>query len=148
MADFPGGNNITTLNGLFKERYADKMERLVPDGKKLIAKIPFIARDKQPGNAYNQPVVLGLEHGVTFANSDEGAFELNAPVAGQIKNAVVSGYQLVLRSVMSYQAAARSMGPGERAFEDATKFLVGNMMDSVSKKLEIEILYGDRKSVV
>ena len=84
----------------------------------------------------------GLEHGVTFADSDEGAFDLNALVAGQIKNAVVKGYQLVLRSVLSYQAAARAMGPGERAFEDATKFLVGNMMDSVSKKLEIEILHG------
>lgn len=34
------------------------------------------------------------------------------------------------------------MGPGERAFEDATKFLVGNMLASVTKKLEIELLYG------
>jgi hypothetical protein len=34
------------------------------------------------------------------------------------------------------------MGPGERAFEDATKFLVGNMLDSVTKKLEIGLLYG------
>lgn len=142
MAAYAGANDIATLNGLFKERYADKLERLIPDGKKLISKIPFISRDKQPGNAYNQPVVLGLEHGVTFADADEGAFELNAPVAGQIKNAVVRGYQLVLRSVLSYQAASRAMGPGERAFEDATKFLVGNMMDSVSKKLEIELLYG------
>lgn len=67
---------------------------------------------------------------------------MSAPISGQIKNAVVKGYQLVLRSVLSYQAAARAMGPGERAFEDATKFLVGNMMDSVSKKLEIELLHG------
>lgn len=34
------------------------------------------------------------------------------------------------------------MGPGERAFEDATKFLVGNMLSSLSKKLEIEVMYG------
>lgn len=83
-----------------------------------------------------------MEHGVTFAGEDEGAFELNAPVAGQIKNARVVGSQMLLRSVMSYEAASKAMGGEPRAFEDATKFLVGNMVDSVSKKLEINLLYG------
>jgi hypothetical protein len=41
-----------------------------------------MSKDKQPGNLYHQPVILGLEHGVTFASSDEDAFNLNAPVAG------------------------------------------------------------------
>jgi hypothetical protein len=45
---------------------------------------------------------------------------------------------------MSYQAASRAMGGEPRAFEDATRFLVGNMLDSVSKKLEIELLYGQQ----
>lgn len=135
-------NDMSTLNGLFKETYAEKMERLVPEGTKLLNKIPFIAKDRQPGNNYHQPVVLGLEHGVTFADSGEGAFNLNSPVAGQIKDATVRGYQLVLRSVLSYSAASRATGSGPRAFEDATKFLVGNMLASVAKKLEIELLYG------
>lgn len=34
------------------------------------------------------------------------------------------------------------MGPGERAFEDATKYLVGAMLESVQKALEIECIYG------
>lgn len=34
------------------------------------------------------------------------------------------------------------MGPAPRAFEEATKYLVGNMLSSISKKLEIEHLYG------
>ena len=135
-------NNMATLNGLFKERYAEKMERLIPEGAKLMKDVPFIARDKQPGNFYHQPVVLGLEHGVTFASDSDGAFALNNAVPGQIKDATVRGYQLVLRGILSYSAAARAMGPGERAFEDATKFLVGNMLASVTKKLEIELLYG------
>lgn len=145
MAEAAGNNNMTTLNGLFKERYADKMERLIPDGKKVLQAIKFISKDKQPGNAYHQPVVLGMEHGVTFADDTEGAFALNAPVSGQIKDAVVKGFQLILRSVLSYQAAFRAMGPGERAFEDATKYLVGAMLDSVQKKLEIEALYGQKE---
>lgn len=135
-------NDLSTLNGLFKETYADKMKNLIPEGTKLLQKIPFLPKDRQPGNNYHQPVVLGMEHGVTFADSGEGAFNLLPPVAGQVKDATVRGYQLVLRSVLSYSAASRAMGPGPRAFEDATKFLVKNMLDSVNKKLEIELLYG------
>ena len=145
MAEYSGSNKMSTLDGLFKERYADKMQRLIPEGTKLLQKINFLSKDKQPGNNYHQPVVLGMEHGVTFADPSEGAFELNPPVAGQIKDAVVRGYQLVIRSVMSYQAASRALGPGDRAFEDATKFLVGTMLSSVSKKLEIELLYGQKE---
>ncbi len=142
MADYLGANSAATLDGNFKETYAKRIERLIPDGKKLTMKVPFLSRDKQPGNNYHQPVVLGMEHGVTHADPTEGAFALEAPIAGQIKDAVVKGYQLVLRSVMGYAQAQRSMGPGERAFEESTKFLVGNMMDSVAKKLEIQLLYG------
>lgn len=80
-----------TLNGLFKETYADKLENLIPDGVKLYKMISFMAKDKQPGNLYHQSVILGHEHGVTFASSDDDAFALNAPIAGQIKDAQVRG---------------------------------------------------------
>ena len=135
-------NNLSTLNGLFKERYADKLENLIPDGVKLYKMIPFVSKDKMPGNLYHQPVILGLEHGVTFASSDDDAFSLNAPVAGQIKDAQVRGNPVVLRSVLGYVSASRAAGGGDKAFMDATKFLVANMLRSITKKLEIEILYG------
>ena len=86
--------------------------------------------------------------GVTFADDTEGAFALNDAIPGQVVDATVRGFQLVLRSLLSYQAAARAMGPGERAFEDATKFLVGNMLASVTKKLEIELLYGQMEYAI
>lgn len=142
MSDYSGANSAASLNGLFKEVYEDNLKRLIPDGKKVLQRVKFVSKDKQPGNAYHQPVVLAMEHGVTFADDTEGAFALNPPVAGQIKDAVVKGYQLVLRSAMPYAQASRSMGPGERAFEEATKYLVGSMLDSIQKKLEIECIYG------
>ena len=89
-----------------------------------------------------QPVILGLEHGVTFAGSDEDAFNLNAPVAGQVKDAQVKGSPVVLRSLLGYVAASRAALGGQKAFMDATKFLVANMLRSMAKKLEIELLYG------
>lgn len=135
-------NTLDTLNGLFKEVYSKKLEDLIPDGVKLLNKIPFAQRDAQLGNFYHQPVVLGHEHGVTFAKSGEDAFNLNAPVAGKIRDATVRGTQLVLRSVIGYASASRSTQGGAQAFQQATKFLVGNMLRSVTKKLEIELLYG------
>lgn len=137
----PAGT-VGTLNGLFKEAYADKLEQLIPDGVKLLNKIKFMPKDKQPGNLYHQPVILGLEHGVTFASSDEDAFNLNAPVAGQIKDAQVKGNPIVLRSLLGYVAASRAALGGTKAFMDATKFLVVNMLRSMAKKLEIEMIYG------
>ena len=39
-------------------------------------------------------------------------------------------------------AASRAAQGGTKAFMDATKFLVANMLRSMAKKLEIEMLYG------
>lgn len=132
----------TTLNGLFKETYADKIESLIPEGLKLYKAVKFLSKEKQPGNLYHQPVILGLEHGVTFASSDDDAFNLNAPVAGQIKDAQIRGNPVLLRSVLGYVAAQRASQGGQKAFMDATKFLVANMLRSITKKLEIEMFYG------
>lgn len=142
MAQSSSNNFADTLNANFKTVYADKIENLIPDGVKLVNRISFSGREAQLGNLYSQPLVLGLEHGVTFAGSTDDAFALNAPIAGQLKEAQVRGSQMVLRSVLGYAAAARAAGGGQRAFEDSTKFLVQNMMRSMAKKLEIELLYG------
>jgi len=42
-----------TLNGFFKESYADKLAELIPDGVKVLNKIKFMAKEKQPGNLYH-----------------------------------------------------------------------------------------------
>lgn len=135
-------NQISTLNGFFKESYADKLAELIPDGVKLLNKIKFASKDKQPGNLYHQPVILGMEHGVTFASSDEDAFNLNPPVAGIIRDAQVKGNPIVMRSLLGYVSASRAALGGQKAFMDATKYLVANMLRSMAKKLEIEMLYG------
>lgn len=69
---------------------------------------------------------------------------MNSPIAGATPDSVVRGYEIVLRSALSYAAASRSVRGGTAAFEDATKHLVQNMMRSISKKLEIRLLYGQQ----
>lgn len=138
-------NNFSdTLNANFKEIYADKIENLIPEGVKLLNKISFSSRDRQLGNLYHQPVILGHEHGVTFAGPTDDAFNLEAPVAGLIRDAQVRGSQMVLRSVLGYAAASRASGGGQKAFENSTKFLVANMLRSLAKKLEITMMYGQQ----
>jgi len=134
-------NTLMTLNGLFKEVYANKLERLIPDGVKLYKMIPFVPKEKQIGNRYNQPVILGAEHGITYGGPDDDAFNLEPAVAGQIKNAQVPGNPRVMRSNLGYTSASRSKNSAG-AFEEATKYLVANMLQSMHKRLEIETLYG------
>jgi len=135
-------NTLETLNGFFKDIWADNLVDARPDNVKLQTLIKFLAKDKQPGNLYHQPVILGMEHGVTFAASDDDAFNLNPPIAGQIKDATIKGNPVVLRSVMGYTAASRAAQGGKQAFMDATKYLVASMLRSVAKKIEIEMFYG------
>jgi len=137
-----GENTFTTLNGMFKEVYAGKIENLIPEGTKLIQKIPFSSREKQMGNLYHQPVVLGLEHGITYAGPTEDAFILNAAVNGTLSDATVRGSQMVLRSQLGYAAASRASKGDKASFENATKFLVRNMLRSLAKRLEIGLFYG------
>lgn len=136
------GSEQANRDAMFKKVFEDRIANLTPDGKKLLQRIKFVKKDKQLGGSYSQPVVLGMELGITHAGSDEGAFALELPVPGNIKEAVVKGYQMVLRSTISYAQAQRSAGAGEKAFEEAHKHVVGSMLDSLQKRLEIQCLYG------
>lgn len=135
-------NTLENLNGLYKKVYDGKLENLIPDGVKLLNAIKFVRKEKRPGADYNQSVILGMEHGVSFAEPDGGAFALNPPISGVIKQAQIRGYQMVLRSAMAFETMFAADSAGERAFEESTKYIFQAMMDSISKKLEIRLLYG------
>lgn len=133
-------NNLVTLDGNFKNVYADKIENLHPENTKLMQRVPFVKGQGQIGKQYLQPVVLGLEHGITYDSSGD-AFTLDSAVAGQIKEAKVTSTEMVLRSRISVAAASRSM-TSEAAFEQSTKFLVRNMLRSMTKRVEVGMMYG------
>ena len=93
-----GENTVTSLNGLFKEVYADKIKDLVPSQTKMVNMIPFVAGDKQLGGQFNEPVILGLEGGFTYGGTDGDAFALNNIISFPMKNATVKSAEMVLRS--------------------------------------------------
>lgn len=139
---FTAASDLTgPLNGLFKQVYADKLKNLIPDGVKLLNMLNWEGDETKLGDLFNVPVILGMEHGITFAASTEDAFNLAPAVAGAVKNATVRGYPALLQGVLGYAAASRSVS-SEGAFEKGSKYLVANMMKSMAKKLEIEMFYG------
>lgn len=136
-----GENQFSSLNGWFKELYATDAEYPVPKASWLLKNVKFNKAETGVGNNYHQPVYLSLEHGITTAGADAGAFTLNQAVAGVMKDATIAGMQMVLRSRMDYETAARAAN-SKASFGSATELLVKNMTDSIGKRLEIMFLYG------
>lgn len=143
----PTQNTVASLNGLFKEVYGDKVMNLVPDNVVLMSMIDFVPMDKQTGNLYHQPVILGHEHGLSYGGAAGTAFNLNDAIAGKVSDATIQGYEFLLRSQISYAVAARSAG-SKAAFERGTKLIVANMVRSFAKKLECSHFYGQKELAV
>lgn len=139
MADTP--NTISTLNGLFKVTYADKIEDLVPDFAILQKRLSFMPADKQNGNYYAQPVNLAHEQGFSYLGDAGSVSTLNDAVAGTMKEAQVKGSELILRAQISYLALSRSTS-SSKAFKQASSWKVTDMNNSMRKRLEIAMLYG------
>lgn len=129
------------LTGLFKESYGDNVLNLIPESSIITKSTPFVAKDDRNGNLYHQPVVVQAENGVTYSAPNAGAFSLNSAITMKMADAQVSPYQLMLRATLDYESAARSMN-GKTAFMEATELQIENMFDSIGKRLEICLLYG------
>jgi hypothetical protein len=133
-------NEVSTLNGLYKERYADKVKDLVPDHVKLYNAVKF-DQSKKLGGAYNEPVILSLESGFTYGNEEGNLFDLEEAKEFKMKNASVKARELVLRSAISIAALNRSAS-GEQSIDKAMDLMVGNMLKSIYHRLEVQMFYG------
>lgn len=133
-------NVSTTLDALWKEIYADSVENIVPESSILQKMVPFRDAEKV-GDKFIQPVLLSQEHGVTYLGSNSGVATLANHVAATYKEAQVDGSGVLLRSAISY-SAAQKMSSSKRAFMNWSEMLVTNMVESISKRNEIGMLYG------
>lgn len=133
-------NDVSTLNGLFKQRYADKEAQLVPDHVKLYNNVKFNT-SKKLGASYNEPVVLSYESGFTYGGTTGSAFTLNAAKEMNMQNATIQSAELVLRSVVSMAALNRS-ATGDQAISKALDLMIANMLKSIYHRLEVQMFYG------
>lgn len=136
-------STVATLNGLYKEVYSDEgLQELVPEASTLQKIIEFKDGVETLGGTYVVPMVLSLEQGITFGGTAGTAFDLNPPVSMNIVDARVDGDDHVLRSAISYGAAARAIKNGPASFANSTSEIMKSAIESMSRVIEIEMLYG------
>jgi len=131
------------LNALFKRVYGDGTIKAVPKFAKIMKTVPFSQQEKL-GDMYVVPVLLQHEHGFTYGAHGDGAFTLNAAIAGSVSQAQVRGGMIVLRSRLSYEDVFKAAQAGPAAFESATGLVVENMQVSFAKRQELAFLYGQQ----
>lgn len=141
-------NTQSTLVGLFKETYAGSIVEAWGFMAKLAKRINFVSQDLQPGNFYHQPVDVQFEQGISVAAAGATIGGSGGPVfysatAGQMQDAQIAGSQLLGRSQVSYEAIARSAN-SRAAFKQATQMVVRRLSQSLVKRLEIQLLHGQR----
>ena len=129
----------TTLTGLFKDVYEDKIVNLVPESSVFQKRIKFVENDKREGRLLHQPVLLALPTGMTFG---VGAVALNNPVASTMGDAQIAGAGMTLADRITYDVAAKAASGGVRAFVEATELIVDALTQSMSKFIEIELMWG------
>jgi hypothetical protein len=139
MAEAPNTVGSTSLNALIKDVLHDAVVNTVPQHSALQQRIPFTQKN---GRKYLVPVWLTGEHGVTYSKPDNGAFALEESVAAVSQEAQVEPYQIVEKATMSYEAAFRMDGGGRKAHVDGIKAVMENVTDSLRKRVELELLYG------
>ena len=129
----------TTLTGLFKDVYEDKIVNLVPESSILQKRVKFVENDKREGRLLHQPVLLSLPTGMTFG---VGAVALVTPVASTMGDAQIAGAGMTLADRITYDVAAKAASGGVRAFVEATELIVDALTQSMSKFIEIELMWG------
>lgn len=136
-------DTFTVLAGNFKEVYGD-LHNLIPDTAKLMKMIPYKPKAKI-GNEYVEAVKLTHEHGVTYSQTDNNAgalVTLTTPVPLTLLDAKVTSSAMLLRAQIGYDAFARAEGGDKVAFKDASELVVEDLLESITKRLEISLLYG------
>ena len=140
-------NQQSTLVGLFKEVYASSIIEAWGYMAKLANKVKFVPSQLQPGNYYHQPVDVALEQGISYAGAGTtigvGSSYFFPATAGMMQDAQIAGAQLLARALVSYEAIARSAND-KAAFKSATQHVVRRLSQAVLKRLEIQLLHGQR----
>lgn len=128
-----------SLSAYLKETYANEIAKLVPDSVQLLKRIPF-KQDEKVGAHYLVPVQLTGEHG--FSAGGSGLIALNAALAHVASQASIDPKQLILRSVITYDQAARASS-SKQAFQAWADGKLIPMAESFNRRLEFNCLYGN-----
>lgn len=130
-------NSPSTLASRLKSVYADGINNLIPSSAELMKRLKF-KKELELGKEAVFDVQLSHEHGFTVG---QGELTLNAAVAQVSANAKVDGYQIILRSRVSYDMISRAKTT-KAAFAKFNESKFIPMVESFAKRQEIYAIYG------
>lgn len=133
-------SELSDLNALFKEVYADDIQNLVPESSHLTKAVSFKESTKQ-GKKFVQPVIVSSVGGFTVGDNSQ-AYTLNKSAGMVTKDAEIESPGLVLRQSIPYGQLAKSTSD-KGSFINATRLTVEVMVEAITKRNEINFLYGE-----
>ena len=140
MAEY---NTIDTFHSFLKTQYAKDVVNTLPTGFKAQRMAPFSSANAT-GLRIEQPVITNMEQGGTYRGPNSGAFDLNKPVAAQLKNMVLDATNFVLNSAIDYETLYKSSKGGKVAYRSGAEQLFRSMVMSARKRLELSLWNGRR----
>jgi hypothetical protein len=136
-------NTVTTLSGLLKRVYSNKVEKVIPDQNIITGLVPFVPSSMKLGETLRVPVQLQLEQGITYAASGDGAFAFPTATPGSVKQAEVNAAQMLGVAELDFETASKAAkAPSQQAFERAMDSVVDSLIQSLRRRQEVNYLYG------
>lgn len=135
-------NTPDAINSIAKPVFAQSIVDLTPEINFLLKNVPFVASEKQLGRYYEQPTILTEDQGFTYADEDDGIYDLNDSIAMTIKSAIAVGQQITGKSVVSYKEAAVAVSAGKIAYKSSIQVRMESLGNTAAKRMEIAMIYG------
>lgn len=133
--------SLSTLDSLFKDQYASKVQDLLPSYSYILSNVPFVGGSEEAGRALKQPVILSRVHGHTCLGTSDSTTALRSPTTAVNDVATVQACTYVSRQFVSLTSLARATGNAQ-SFVQATAYVVQNLTESMAHMLETQHLYG------
>jgi hypothetical protein len=140
-------NNVSTLDGLFKDQFHKDVENLVPDHA-LLQKdgdnglLKWVSADKLNGELYSVPTVLRTNQGVSYLGEGGSVQNLKAAKNAVMKEAQIKGSEMNVRGQISYKALSQAAEKGARAFKKTSAWLVEDLAFVMHTRVEVALLHG------
>jgi hypothetical protein len=125
---------------MFKKVFG-KGENLIPNDDAVDEVFPFKKGQATSGNEFVEAFTLSDETGVTWAGTQDRAFEINAARSGSVRQSIITPTQFILESVIPKATLSRSMDSAS-AFYKASSEAVKNNLRSHKKFRGVEKIYG------
>lgn len=130
--------NTTVAAGLLKQAYDDHIAKVIPASSILQEEVDFVKDGQREGAQFNCPVLLSLPTGFTYG---AGFATYQAIVPSNVQFAYLTGSNINLRDGIANDLISRAMSD-KNSFMTASKYVMMALQKSMSKELELNLLYG------